>query len=630
MKRISQILMMALLCLGPSVVQAQERQGVKVEFLGTNNTMIRITGEGKYLMLPIQDNGEEATLNLLVDGKQEKNFTARLAKNKVDYMVPLDLSSYRGKHIILNVISNQSRATMREAQGDACWKNIALSDTFDISNREKFRPAFHHTPDYGWMNDPNGMVYADSLWHLCYQWNPYGSKWANMTWGHATSRDLIHWERQEPTILPDGLGMIFSGSSAIDHHNSAGFGKDAIVTLYTSAAASQMQSLAYSTDGGNTFTKYPGNPVITMETEARDPNMFWDEAHQQWVMLLAHALEKEMLIYTSPDLKQWTLASRFGKGMGAQGGVWECPDLFELPVSGSTGNEKKWALVCNLNPGGPFGGSATQYFIGDFDGTTFKADTDTTGTIPTKWMDYGKDHYAAVSWSDAPNNRRTVIGWMSNWQYAAEVPTLQYRSANTLPREMGIFKDTDGQYYLSSTPSPELEALRGGLHHQSRRFSLGKSDKTISLPTQNDGICEILLDIEARKGQVLTLTLANKAGERVVLTYDSDKETLAFDRTQSGIVNFSQDFPAVTVAPTHRHDGKLSLRIFVDRSSIEVFEKEGRLAMTNLVFPNSPYTELSLKCSKGKAKISNLKVYSLNTKGRFYKLACDEFSAIVP
>ena len=613
MKRISQILMMALLCLGPSVVQAQERQGVKVEFLGTNNTMIRITGEGKYLMLPIQDNGEEATLNLLVDGKQEKNFTARLAKNKVDYMVPLDLSSYRGKHIILNVISNQSRATVREAQGDACWKNIALSDTFDISNREKFRPAFHHTPDYGWMNDPNGMVYADSLWHLCYQWNPYGSKWANMTWGHATSRDLIHWERQEPTILPDGLGMIFSGSSAIDHHNSAGFGKDAIVTLYTSAAASQMQSLAYSTDGGNTFTKYPGNPVITMETEARDPNMFWDEAHQQWVMLLAHALEKEMLIFTSPDLKQWTLASRFGKGMGAQGGVWECPDLFELPVSGSTGNEKKWALVCNLNPGGPFGGSATQYFIGDFDGTTFKADTDTTGTIPTKWMDYGKDHYAAVSWSDAPNNRRTVIGWMSNWQYAAEVPTLQYRSANTLPREMGIFKDTDGQYYLSSTPSPELEALRGGLHHQSRRFSLGKSDKTISLPTQNDGICEILLDIEARKGQVLTLTLANKAGERVVLTYDSDKETLAFDRTQSGIVNFSQDFPAVTVAPTHRHDGKLSLRIFVDRSSIEVFEKEGRLAMTNLVFPNSPYTELSLKCSKGKAKISNLKVYSLNT-----------------
>ena len=605
---------MALLCLGPSLVKAQEREGVKVEFLGTNNTMIRVTGEGKYLLLPIQDNGEEATLNLLVDGKQEKNFTARLAKNRVDYMVPLDLTPYQGKHIVLNIISNQSRATVREAQGDACWKNFALSDTFDTTNREKFRPAYHHTPDYGWMNDPNGMVYADSLWHLCYQWNPYGSKWANMTWGHATSRDLIHWERKEPTILPDGLGMIFSGSSAIDRQNSAGFGKDAIVALYTSAAASQMQSLAYSTDGGNTFTKYAGNPVITLETEARDPNMFWDEEHQQWTLLLAHALEKEMLIYTSTDLKHWTLASRFGKGIGAQGGVWECPDLFELPVSGSS--ERKWALVCNLNPGGPFGGSATQYFIGDFDGKTFKADTDTTGNIPTKWMDYGKDHYAAVSWSDAPNNRRTIIGWMSNWQYAAEVPTLQYRSANTLPREMGIFKDTDGQYYLSSTPSPELTTLRGQLHHQSRRLSVGKADKVIALPTQNDGLCEILMDIEARKDQLLTLTLSNKADERVVLTYNPADETLAFDRTQSGIVNFSQDFPAVTIAPTHRHDGKLSLRLFIDRSSIEVFEQEGRLAMTNLVFPNSPYTSLSLQCSKGKAKINNLKVYSLNVNAK--------------
>ena len=614
MKRISQILMMALLCLGPSLVKAQEREGVKVEFLGTNNTMIRITGEGKYLMLPIQDNGEEATLNLLVDGKQEKNFTARLAKNKVDYMVPLDLSSYRGKHIILNVISNQSRATVREAQGDACWKNIALSDTFDISNREKFRPAFHHTPDYGWMNDPNGMVYADSLWHLCYQWNPYGSKWANMTWGHATSRDLIHWERQEPTILPDGLGMIFSGSSAIDHHNSAGFGKDAIVTLYTSAAASQMQSLAYSTDGGNTFTKYPGNPVITMETEARDPNMFWDEAHQQWVMLLAHALEKEMLIFTSPDLKQWTLASRFGKGMGAQGGVWECPDLFELPVSGSTGNEKKWALVCNLNPGGPFGGSATQYFIGDFDGTTFKADTDTTGTIPTKWMDYGKDHYAAVSWSDAPNNRRTVIGWMSNWQYAAEVPTLQYRSANTLPREIGLFRTDDGQVYASSLPSPELLALRDRLVLSKPNVSLGKAGKTFSLPAENDGICEILADIDAASCDSVMITFANSIGDKVEMVYNRKDHTLSFDRRKSGVVDFSENFPAVTVAPTFEKDGKLPLRIFIDRSSFECFGNDGRSVMTNIVFPNSPYSTMKVEAAGGKGKIKNLKIYSLIVK----------------
>ena len=607
MKRISQILMMALLCLGPSLVKAQEREGVKVEFLGTNNTMIRITGEGKYLMLPIQDNGEEATLNLLVDGKQEKNFTARLAKNKVDYMVPLDLSSYRGKHIILNVISNQSRATVREAQGDACWKNIALSDTFDISNREKFRPAFHHTPDYGWMNDPNGMVYHDGVWHLCYQWNPFGSKWQNMTWGHSTSRDLIHWEPQEPTLLPDGLGTIFSGSSAIDEANSAGFGKNSIVTLFTSAANSQVQSLAYSNDGGYTYTTYPGNPVLTLESEARDPNMFWNEETKQWTLILAHALDHEMLIFTSPDLKSWTLQSSFGKGLGAQDGVWECPDLFELPVTGT--QEKKWVLICNINPGGPFGGSATQYFTGSFDGKTFKVDTDASGNVPTKWLDYGKDHYATVSWSDTPG-RRTVIGWMSNWQYAAEVPTLQFRSANTLPREMGVFK-VDDQYYVSSKPSPELDALRGKITHNAKRIQVGKRAHTVSLPQENDGICEILMNVDAKRSKQLKMTFANKAQEKVTIIYDVEKETISFDRTQSGIVDFSQDFPAVTVTPTYENDGSVNLRLFIDRSSMELFEQEGRFVMTNLVFPTSPYTTLSFQAEEGSAKVNNLQIYSI-------------------
>ena len=616
MKRISSILCLAaaLGCLAPAAMQAQEGKDVKVEFLGTNNTLVRIAGEGKYLLLPIQDNGAEATVNVIVDGKQETSFVARLATNKVDYTVPFDLTPYRGKKVVLNIVSHQSRSTVREAQEDACWRNLSLSNTFDTANREKYRPAYHHTPLYGWMNDPNGMFYKDGVWHLCYQWNPYGSKWQNMTWGHSTSRDLIHWEHQAPTVTPDGLGTIFSGSSVVDRNGSAGFGKDAIVALYTSCATSQMQSLAYSTDGGNTFTKYPGNPIVTLETEARDPNMFWDERTGQWVMLLAHALEKEMLIFTSPDLKNWKLASRFGKGIGAQDGVWECPDMFQLSVAGT--NEKKWVLVCNINPGGPFGGSAAQYFVGDFDGTTFKADTTADGTIPTKWMDYGKDNYAAVSWSDTPDNRRTLIGWMSNWQYAAEVPTLQYRSANTLPREMGLFKDTDGQYYLSSTPSPELNALRDKLHQQLRRMTVKPAATSVTLPTQNDGICEILMDIEARDAQPVSLTLSNKAGEKVVLAYHPADGTLSFDRTQSGIVNFSQDFPSVTTGPTHRHDGKVSLRLFVDRSSIEVFEQEGRLAMTNLVFPTSPYTTLSVSTAKGRAKVSNLKIFALKSSNR--------------
>ena len=612
MKKVLGIAALAIVLAGmmPWQLHAQERKKVKVEHLGTNNTIIRITDEGKYLLMPIQDNGEEATVSILVDGKFETSFVARLAKSRVDYKVPLDLSAYRGKNVVLNIISTQGRATVREAQEDACWRNFEFSDTFDTANREKYRPAYHHTPQYGWMNDPNGMVYADGVWHLCYQWNPYGSKWSNMTWGHSTSRDLIHWQHHAPTIVPDGLGTIFSGSSAIDHTGSAGYGKDAIVALYTAAAASQMQSLAYSTDGGKSFVKYPANPVITMETEARDPNMFWNEERGEWVLLLAHASEKEMLVLTSPDLKKWTLASRFGKGEGAQGGVWECPDLFELTVEGT--DEKKWVLVCNINPGGPFGGSATQYFVGDFDGKTFIADTDADGKIPTKWMDYGKDHYATVSWSDAPEGRRTVIGWMSNWQYAAEVPTMQYRSANTLPRDLGLFRDTDGQCYLKVVPSPEMDELRGQLHKQLRQVNVKSVETSVSLPTASDGICEIMLEIEARKGQSVMLALSNKAGDKVVMKYDVDAETLAFDRTRSGNVSFSQDFPAVTVSPTHRHDGKLALRLFVDRSSIEVFEQEGRLAMTNLVFPNSPYTHLSVSTTKGKAKVKNLKIYSIN------------------
>ena len=588
---------------------AQEQNGVTVKHLGVNNTLIEVNGQGKYLCIPVQESAEEATVNVLIDGKLERTLNIRLATSKVDYTVPLDITEYNGKNLLLNVITKQSRATVREAKGDACWKNFTVSDTFDVTNREKYRPAYHPTPLYGWMNDPNGMVYKDGVWHLCYQWNPFGSKWQNLSWGRSTSRDLIHWEHQGAVLEPDGLGMIFSGSSAIDSTNSAGFGANSIVAMYTSAAASQIQSLAYSTDGGNTFTTYPANPVLTLESEARDPNMFWNNESKQWTLVLANALEKEMLIFTSPNMKQWTLQSSFGKGIGAQDGVWECPDLFQLNVS-NTG-EKKWVLLCNINPGGIQGGSATQYFIGEFDGKTFKADTDANGNIPTKWMDYGKDHYATVSWSDAPDKRRTVIGWMSNWQYAAEIPTMQFRSANTLPRDLSLFRYSDGQYYLASAPSPEMLNLRDHSINKSTRFSVGKKVKTFSLPTKNDGICEIVMDLDTRRSSKVTMTLTNKQQEKVIMTYDAQNAQLSFDRTQSGLVNFSQDFPSVTVNPTYSENGKVSLRIFIDRSSIEVFEKEGRFVQTNLVFPTSPYTTLSLQSNGGMARVSNFKVYSL-------------------
>ncbi|MDE6191851.1 MAG: DUF4980 domain-containing protein [Muribaculum sp.] len=582
--------------------------GVEIEHLGTNNTLVRVTADGKYLILPVQESNDEATVNVLVDGKLDRTINVRLAKSKVDYTVPLDIERYKGKNVLLNVVTSQSRATVREAKEDACWGNLCVSDTFNTENREKYRPAFHHTPLYGWMNDPNGMFYKDGVWHLYYQWNPFGSKWQNMTWGHSSSTDFINWTHHDTAIEPDGLGTVFSGSSAIDSENSAGFGKDAVVAMYTSAGASQIQSLAWSNDNGASFNIYAGNPVLTLESEARDPNMFWNQDTKEWILVLAHALDHEMLIFTSPDMKKWTLQSAFGKGLGAQDGVWECPDLFELPVAGS--DEKKWVLLCNLNPGGPFGGSATQYFVGDFDGETFTPDLDAEGKVPTKWLDYGKDHYATVSFSDAPGGRRTVIGWMSNWQYAPEVPTMQYRSANTLPRELGLFKNSDGQIYASSAPSPELEAVRGSVFKSVSKVNVDAKGRRYAIPD----ICEITMNIDPLKSDSVTLELANNAGEKVVLTYDPATSRLSFDRKESGIVDFSQDFPAVTVAPTYNDGKTLSLRIFVDRSSIEVFEKDGRFVMTNIVFPNSPYSYMSVKANGGKARVSNLKIYNINAQ----------------
>ncbi len=596
---------------GTLAMGASTGNGIKVEHLGSNNTLVRVTGSGRYILLPVQETNDDASVSILVDGKPDRTINVRLAKTKVDYTVPFDLSPYKGRNVVLNITTSQNRATVREAKEDACWNNMSVTDSFPAANREKFRPAFHHTPVYGWMNDPNGMFYKDGVWHLYYQWNPYGSKWQNMTWGHSSSTDLINWQHHPAAIEPDGLGTVFSGSCAIDKDDTAGFGSDAVIALYTSAAASQVQSLAHSNNNGNTFEIYPGNPVITLESEARDPNMFWNEATGEWNLVLAHALEHEMLVFTSPDMKQWTLQSAFGKGLGAQDGVWECPDLFELAVDGS--DQKKWVLICNINPGGPFGGSATQYFIGEFDGKTFTPDRDADGNVPTKWMDYGKDHYAPVSWSNAPDNRRTVIGWMSNWQYAAEVPTMQYRSANTLPREIGLFRASDGEIYTSCTPSPEIGALRGNASVKKRSFTAGKKSRTFALPEANGGICEITLEITPKKGVPVNLTLANEAGNKVEMVYNPAESTFSFDRYQSGQTDFSQDFPAITTAPAFTDGGNLRLRIFIDRSSIEVFEQNGRFAMTNLVFPESPYTTLSVNAPAGNARIENLAIYPLRT-----------------
>ena len=565
MKKIITVMAAALLISISASAQAQP------EVLGDNHAMLRLEQGKKYVLLPVEEKAENANVRIIgKDNQCLRRPNVRLAVDNVDYYVPLEIRDGQ----LLDIIFHGDRRATGNVKDFACWKELKYSDTFDTTNREKYRPAYHHTPLWGWMNDPNGMFYKDGEWHLCYQWNPYGSQWENMTWGHSVSKDLIHWDHLPTAIEPDAVGTIFSGSCVVDKNNSAGYGKDAIIAFYTSAAESQTQSMAYSTDGGRTFKKYEKNPVVTSGVpDFRDPHLFWHEGTRKWIMPLA--VGQEMQFYSSANLKDWRYESSFGKEYGNHGGVWECPDLFPLTVRGT--GQTKWVLLCNINPGGPFGGSATQYFVGQFDGHKFTCESKPE---VTKWMDYGKDHYATVTFDNAPDNRRVAIVWMSNWQYAGAVPTKQFRSANALPRDLGLF--TDGtETYCSVLPSKEVDALRGA---------------KLKKPTD---ACEIVVDMKG----TMELTLSNSKGENVVLSYDAQKQTFAMDRRQSGNVSFSEAFPIETVAPTH---GQLrQLRVFIDHSSIEVFDSEGKVAMTNLVFPSEPYNLLKVK--GGKATIYGIK-----------------------
>ena len=526
--------------------------------LGENHAMLRVKQGTRYLLLPVQEKEENAHIaGLDEQNEMVKRLNVRLAVDKVDYLVPLEI----GNAQLLDITFHGDKRTTGAIKDFVCWKEMKYSNTFDTTNRERFRPLYHHTPLYGWMNDPNGMFYKDGVWHLYYQFNPYGSHWENMTWGHSTSKDLMHWDAQPMAIESDWLGAIFSGSAIVDKENTTGFGRNAVVAMYTSAGAAQTQSIAYSADGGQTFTKYAGNPVITFNApDFRDPKVFWHEPTGKWIVVLA--VGQEVQFYSSKNLKEWKYESSFGREYGNHDGVWECPDMLCFG--------EKWVLLLNINPGGPFGGSATQYFVGRFDGHTFTCEDSPS---ETKWMDYGKDHYATVTFHNAPEGRIVALPWMSNWQYANQVPTQQFRSANGLPRDLGI-KTTGGETILTSIPSKEVTAQRG---------------KKVKQPTE---ACEIIIDVKG----TADIVLSNAKGEQVTMRYDAQKQEFRMNRTKSGDVSFSEAFPCETTAPTY---GSIKqLRLFIDRCSIEAFDAEGKMAMTNLVFPSEPYNTIKVKGGK--------------------------------
>lgn len=460
--------------------------------------------------------------------------------------------------------------------------------------QEPFRPQYHFSPPEKWMNDPNGLLYNQGIYHLFYQYYPEDIVWGPMHWGHATSNDMLHWENKPIALYPDKHGLIFSGSAVLDENNTSGLGTaedPPMVAVFTyhdmekekaGGLDYQTQGVAYSLDNGESFTMYEGNPVLLNSEfkDFRDPKVFWDKKIAQWVMALVAG--DHLRLYRSDNLLEWTYMSRFGVSQGAHGGVWECPDLFELQVEGT--DENKWVLLISINPGAPNGGSGIQYFIGDYDGITF-----TTDQIEAKWFDWGTDNYAGITYNNTPDGSRLFIGWMSNWAYARDTPTEVWRSAMTLPRTLSLSKIND-TYQLLSYP---IKGIDGLLVEEVSVIDLAVpvgEKETVSLRNGNQS--EITFNTTARD---LMIVFKNEQGEQLVLEMDSAKKRCTLDRSQSGLTDFQETFAGRQQMPLDNlPDGEVEFRIFLDASSIEVFINKGQYVMTAQIFPTNSYSDLEM------------------------------------
>ncbi|MGB6151490.1 MAG: glycoside hydrolase family 32 protein [Pricia sp.] len=499
-------------------------------------------------------------------------------------------------------------------------ENMAQTD-----EEAQYRPNFHFTPKEHWINDPNGMFYFNEYYHLYYQYHPESSVWGPMHWGHAISTDMISWKEQPIALAPDELGYIFSGSAVVDIDNTSGFatdGKIPIVAMFTShnpdkakenKIDTETQSIAYSLDEGLTYTKYEGNPVIENPgiRDFRDPKVSWNAANKKWNMVLA--ADDKIMFYESENLKEWTLLSDFGKGIGAHGGVWECPDLFPLPVRGS--DDEKWVLLVSINPGGPNGGSATQYFIGDFDGKQFTMDENFKKELQDGqdfWVDFGKDNYAGVTWSnvETKDGGKYFVGWMSNWQYANEVPTETWRGAMTIPRELQLVKTGDS-YRLASEPVAQLKQYRNtklkkdgiSVNGQTKLVDSGKIDLSSA---------EIIFDISDIENSGFNFKLSNPNGDELSFGYNSKDKNFYVDRTKSGNIGFSEDFADKTsTAPRVSDVTSLSGKILLDKTSIELFYDNGLNVMTEIFFPNAPFETLTISSDAKELTLDHFEIHEL-------------------
>ena len=494
-----------------------------------------------------------------------------------------------------------------------------------ISNEELYRPNFHFTPKKGWMNDPNGMFFYNGYYHLYFQHYPDGTTWGPMHWGHAISTDLFNWKEQPIALYPDDLGYIFSGSVVVDYENTSGFGADGkipIIAIFTSHDPKkektgeidvENQSIAYSLDEGLTWTKYKDNPVLKNPgaRDFRDPKVSWDKQRKRWTMVLAAG--QEIQFYISKDLKSWNKLTSFGEGIGNHGGVWECPDFFQLPVVGSS--EKKWVLLVSINPGGPNTGSATQYFVGDFDGSNFVLDESFNRETDKEqgfWVDYGRDNYAGVTFSNVENKDggKLFMGWMSNWLYANEVPTENWRSAMTIARTLELLK-SDNTYRLTSNPVPELDEFKIEKLKNSNVSIKGKTLLTTSKAVDFTSV-QINFKIENLIDGVYNFELTNSEGDSLRFGYDSSMNNYFVDRNNAGKTDFSNKFSnRIAIAPSTNTQNDWTGTIVLDKTSIELFFDNGQTVMTEIFFPKAPFESLYFQAPTKESKLEYIEINQL-------------------
>ena len=494
----------------------------------------------------------------------------------------------------------------------SCTKDESIENIIDYSlitvTESDYRPNYHFTPALHWMNDPNGLVYYKGEYHLFYQHNPGGSTWGPMNWGHAVSTDLFNWQDLPIALSPDNVGTIFSGSAVVDSLNTSGFknGEELpLIAIYTNAGSKQTQCIAYSNDKGRNWSKYSNNPVLANPgvNDFRDPKVSWYAPLKKWVMSLA--VGAKISFYSSADLKSWIFESDFGVGIGAHGGVWECPDLFQLPVKGT--NLKKWVLLVSIGSGGPNGGSATQYFIGEFDGNKFTSDTNTSS-----WIDFGTDNYAGVTFNNIPSSdgRRIMIGWMSNWNYANTVPTTSWRSTMTVPREITL-EQNGSNFNLLFNPVSEISK-----YISQTSSTITQNSKVLEL-TNNDiiktGSYQLSFNADFTFVDTLKISIGS-AAEKTSIIFNKSYSTVTMDRSKSGITNFSNVFANISSCQsfTIGADKKIDIRMLVDKTSIELFWNNGERVMTSLFFPSYRYNYVRIEGGNYLPQITDFNLSGLN------------------